>query len=171
LRASQHGDGHSEAEEDQAARQLTRVDLGADELELDAPSDHVQERVEVARDRLLEVLLLLPPHGQRRPHRHLLRLLRAALVPGGRRRQPGQALADGRHDLPPLLQPASLVERREAELVRGPPAAWWRPRNRRPPEAGGELPAWRSHVALPLGNRACGSSDLRFWRRAGGTEA
>jgi hypothetical protein len=138
------------------------VDLGADELELDAPSDHVPERVEMARHRLLEVLLLLPPHRQRRPHRHLLRLFRpalrrrGALVPG-RRRQLGHVLADGRHHLhapsraPPLL---AVVERREAELVRAPAAAWRRPRQA---EAGDEVHAWRGHVARPLG---LGSSVL-----------
>jgi hypothetical protein len=148
------------------------VDLGADELELDAPSDHVPERVEVARHRLLEVLLLLPPHRQRRPHRHLLRLLRPALrrrgaAVLGRRRQLGHVLADGRDHLsapprPPPLLPA--VERREAELARAPAAARRWPRQE---EASDEVPAWRGHVALPLG---LGSSVLGGVAQVGASE-
>lgn len=123
---------------------LTGVDLGADELERDAPADHVPERVEVAGQRLLEVLLVLAAHRERGPHQHLLRppALRRALPgpgPGPGRREPRQVLADGRHHLEPP-PPPPLVERCEAELVRAPA-----PRHRRgwPPSEARELPAWR----------------------------
>lgn len=152
---------------------LTGVDLGADELERDAPADHVPERVEVAGQRLLEVLLVLPAHRERGPYQHLLgppALRRALPGPGPGRREPRQVLADGRHHLEPrpplplLRRRRAVVERREAEVVRAPAARHRRPRRGWPPAEARELPAWRGHASCRL--LRLRAWDLRFWLRS-----